>query len=295
MKNKIEYILLSLLFGIAVLLGLAFWLNTVFGFNLFFKGHWDELAKLQAMHTPINTGFYISIGVAILIFVIGLYIIYMPTVKRVTHQKPAQQVIQEKPQTTTYTEKETIKEEPQPKDIQIIPSRPPRLKLPVNMAEIASQQHTNQENLQTNKVAHTESQNPYNPMISEIFSDKGYLVKPNPKISGFSPNLFAIAAQEILWIGAVDQDINKLHTAIKKLQSVFQETLEDIQININAFMLDTMNRYESDATIHIFKSIEELKQFMSEQPPVSNTEDDQESFESYSEYIDTVIQYIQNI
>ena len=64
------------------------------------------------------------------------------------------------------------------------------------------------------------STNPYNQIISEIFSNNGYVVKPNPTIVGFTPNLFAIGNNEVLWIGGVDCDEQKMTSAIEKLQSV---------------------------------------------------------------------------
>ena len=298
MKNKFDRLLLSLLLGTSVLLGLAFWLNTVFGFNLFFKGHWDELAQLQASNIPVSNGFYISIGVAVFIFLLGLYIIYVPVIKQIqkksvpTNQNeytPLPQSSNSKPEqkNDTSTPFEFISN---------TPSRPPRLNLPINMAEIVSEQHHTQSKPSQKSVATGDSsQNPYNPILSQIFSDNGYLIKPNPKFGDFVPNLFAIGPQEVLWIGAVDQDMGKLHQAIEKLQSVFQDTLEDIKININAFMLDTLNQYQSDDIVSVFKSVDDLKQFVSENDVNMNENFDQESFDAYSEYIDTIIQYIKNI
>ena len=297
MKNKLDRILLSFLLGTSVLLGLAFWLNTIFSFNLFFKEHWNELSRLQASHIPISNGFYISIGVAVFIFVFGLYIIYMPIIKKI--QKKQKAVIQPNPILSPQSTNSKSNQKTEDIPIEIIGTvtpRPPRLNLPVNMAEIAAHHHQEQSAPQQKTIQNINySQNPYNQMLSQIFSDNGYLVKPNPTFSGFTPNLFAIGHGEILWIGAVDQDIEKLHKAIEKLQSVFQETLEDIQINIKAFMLDTMGQYQSKDSIYIFKSTDELKNFISENATDANNDSDQESFDAYSEYIDTIIQYIKNI
>lgn len=286
MKNKLEHILLSILLGLSVLLGLSFWLNTIFTFNIFCGTHWDEFAKLQATQTPISTGFYISFVIAILIFVIGLYFIYRSTLKQIL--KPKAQNIPlpatEQPEPETKVPEQPI----------VFDNRPPRLNLPNNMAQIATYNHARiVEQQPTNKQTET---NPYNSIISEIFSNNGYVVKPNPKISWFIPNLFAIGNNEVVWIGGVDCDIEKMMSGIQKLDSVFKETLEDIPININAFIIDTLNRYNSENNdILIFKSVDELKDFIEQHPADDITETDQESFDSYSEYIDTIIQYIKNI
>ena len=96
----------------------------------------------------------------------------------------------------------------------------------------------------------------------------------------------------------MDTDINKLQSAINRLDGIFTDTLEDIKININAFLIDTKNTYQSNDTIFVFKTLEELKTFVTELPPawpkdMSNA--DQENFDAYSEYIDTIIQYVKNM
>ena len=291
MKNKLEYILLSILLGLSVLLGLAFWLNTIYNFNIFYAAHWDELSKLQASHTPISIDFYISFGVAIFIFIVGIYFIYRSTLKDIPNTTTNENTMAAAPSAV-----EQIQTEPQ-KNIET-PSyfnRPPRLNLPNNMAQIAQQKHTSA-NKHPGIRQDTPSESPYNPIISEIFSNNGYIIKQTPNISGFTPNLFAIGNNEVVWVGGVDCDIEKMTKGIERLSSVFQETLEDIQININAFILDTLNRYDSTNTgLLVFKSIDELKAFVNEHPADAIEETDQESFDSYSEYIDTIIKYIKNM
>ena len=291
MKNKLEYILLSILLGLSVLLGLSFWLNTFFNFNIFCATHWDEFAKLQATQTPISIGFYISFAVAISIFIIGMLFIYRSGQRTViTKDKELVPLISEK--LPAQRQDDLIEKKPIEPVVSV--DRPPRLNLPNNMAQIVHQNHASKQEqaLQQN----TPSESPYNPIISEIFSNAGYIVKSNPKMAGFVPNLFAIGNNEIVWIGGVDCDIEKMMAGIQKLDSVFKETLEDIQIHINAFILDTLNRYDSTNTdLLIFKSVDELKAFIEEHTADSIEEFDQESFDSYSEYIDTIIKYIKNV
>ena len=295
MKNKLEHILLSILLGLSVLLGLSFWLNTIYNFNIFCATHWGDFAKLQALHTPISIGFYASFIVAILIFTTGLYFIYRSTMKNTNYQEPIdisqnasiRFVKQTEVSETSKENKSQKKQEPS-----ILYERPPRLNLPTNTAQIAKQKFTEPVQQKTQQV----DTSPYNPIISDIFSANGYVVKPNPKISGFIPNLFAIGNNEILWIGGADCDIEKMMTSIQKLDSVFKETLQDIPININAFILDTLNKYDStNAGILVFKSIDELKSFINEHPADQVSESDKENFDAYSEYIDTIIQYIKNL
>jgi len=289
MKNKLERILLSILLGLSVLLGLSFWLDTIFSFNLFCSAHWDDFAKLQASQTPIATGFYVSFGVAIFIFTAGIFLIYRSAIRHSHTQEQKASSTVTTPVQNTVTEKN---EKNSTNEQSLLISRPPRLNLPKNMAQIAAQKTATK----MEKPKEEKTENPYTPLVLEIFSNAGYTVKPNPKINGFTPTLFAIGNNEIVWIGGIDCDQDKLSNSVEKLQSVFQETLDDIPININAFILDTMNKYDQQtASVLIFHTIDELKEFIAEHPADEVDEDSKESFNSYSEYIDTIIQYIKNL
>lgn len=292
MKQKFDHILLSLLLGLSVLLGTSFWLNTKFGFNIFYAKHWNDLAQMQATHSPIDKTFYISIGVALFIFLVGLIMINFPHSRKKTVQKQTSPL----PQTPIVLEQQNTTPIPNPG----IPlARPPRLNLPTNMAEIAEKQYNAKQNpdvLQQNISTTASNQpNPYNSILSDIFSSNGYLVKTNPTIASLITNLFAIGHDEILWVGGVDCDINKLKDAITKLNSVFSDTLPDIQINVFSFLLDTANRYTQDDNILVFHSTDEIRQYISQIPDKNTDEEDAENFDAYSDYIDTIIQYIKNI
>ena len=292
MRNKFEHFLLSFLLGIAILLGLSFWLNIIYGFNLFSKEHWNELARLQAEQIPVSTGFYVSIVIAVFIFVFGILLLYIiPTIKR-TQKKSSNNFLSTMPMVPGHKEEKkednTVIERQMPK---LNLSQPPKLNLPSNMASVLQQRN------EINQRKTKESVPDYNTILSQIFKAKGFTVKPNPVISKFSPNLFAIAPNEIIWIGAVDTDIDKLQSAINRLEKIFTETLEDIKININAFLVDTKNTQPVSDSIFVFKSLEELKTFVTELPPawpndMSNA--DQENFDAYSEYIDTVLTLLSN-
>ena len=154
MRNKLEHILLSLLLGLSILLGLSFLLNINFGFNIFFKQHWDKLAQLQANHTPINPWFYAYITIAIFLFLIGLVIIYIPAIKR-TKEKPVS-----KPAVTSDSQQKTTEKVSQniPEPVMTpLASRPPRLNLPKNIAEIVTKrQNSPQANHQPNQDYYVE-------------------------------------------------------------------------------------------------------------------------------------------
>ncbi len=317
MRKQIEHILLTILIGMSVLLGLTFWLNTNFGFNLFNSEHWHELASLQASGEPININFYISIGVAIAIFIVCLNIIYRPhfrkiNIESVVIQKPTvPQIGAEKPlllpkstpnlpdktQPDTAPQRQTdtqIESGKVPATPPVMPnvgpiSRPPKLNLPKNMAQIAAAQYAQQAHPQTTQT------DKYDAELAEIFTNNGFLVKKNPKIDGFISNLFAIGANEIVWIGGVNCDIEKMKNAILRLESTFRETLEDITITVNAFLVDTDEKHVNDNRVKIFHNIDELKQYISENHGAPVDENNREDFDAYSEYIDTVLTLLYKI
>ncbi len=296
MRNKFEQILLSVLWGMSVLLGLTFWLNTRFGFNVFLIQHWQDLSVLQATQTPISVGFYLSFCIAIFVFLVGIYIILgthntTKTIKTVTT-------------TTTITTKETLPAQEQvPEQIpyqapapDIRMTRPPKLNLPNNMAQIAANHHVMEQN-QSN-IPSVDNTKMYDVELAEIFTDNAYIVKPDVIISGFKTNLFAIGNNEVVWVGAVNCDLDKFKQKIEKLKNTFKETLEDIPITVYSFVLDTLHKYDSnqqESNLFIFHSIDELKQFISQAQGADVKESDQENFDAYSEYIDKIIKYIKNI
>lgn len=315
MRNKLERILLSILLGISVLLGLSFWLDMMFNFNLFCHNHWVELARLQTSQIPVNRGFYMSISVAVFIFVVGIYMIYRQEIKRIYNTSKTKRTAKKAKNKTlvpkSVPEPEQKQEpEPEQKSEQNTPvvsetpvvsainmARPPRLNLPHNMAQIATnnQNHTKETPTPNTQYTTPAKKKSINPVLSDIFAQNGYLVKENPIISKFSPDLFAIGNNEVAWIGAIDCDMDTMLKSAEKLQSIFESTLEDVAININAFIVDTLNKYQPNDKLLIFKSVDELHEYINQYPADEIPESDKDSFDAYSEYIDTIIQYIKNL
>ena len=281
MKKYFGQILSSILLGTSVLLALSFWLNINFGFNLFYAQHWNELAQLQASHEHINNVFYVSIGIAILVFIVGLCMILKPHNNGITSKNI--NVPQPKPETNAIIE--TNVEHPQQATTinTITLSSPPKLNLPKNTAKLASQ-----------RFAELATQQNYDSLLPEIFTNAGYVIKQNITVNGFTTNLFAIGTGELVWFGAIDCDLDKFKNAVNRLNSIFTETLEDVSINISAFVLDTKGRYNTDNDTLIFHTTDELKEFIASHPNPQLSDLERENFDAYSNYIDTVIQYAKN-
>jgi hypothetical protein len=281
MKKYLGQILSSILLGTSVLLALSFWLNVNFGFNLFYAQHWNELAQLQASHEHINNVFYVSIGIAIFMFVVGLYMIFKPRNNGAT--KKNIDIPQQNPATNTIIEKNVEHAQRDNTRNTITLSSPPKLNLPKNTAKLASQRY-----------AELVAQQDYDSQLSEIFTNAGYVIKPNITVNGFTTNLFAIGTGEKVWFGAIDCEQDKFKSALNRLNSIFTETLEDVPINVSAFILDTKARYNSDNDTLVFHTIDELKEFVATHPNSPLPDLERENFDAYSNYIDTVIQYAKN-
>ena len=292
MNKYLEKFLLSILLCMSVLLGISFWLNVRFGFNIFLIQHWDELAKLQISNTPIDKLFYVSLGIGLFILVFGLYIIFKPKPRNITILKtPLPVTPTQQTQTTQYTQDKTDHFEP--KTFNNL-TQPPRLNLPKNLVNIVAQQHSEQSN-SPKPQPNTPMVTLYDSELSDIFKKANYLVKANLTIKGFTTNVFAIGTGEVVWLGAVDCDIESLKNTVNKLKNIFNETLEDIPITVYAFILDTKQLYDSDDNVLVFHTINELKDFINNKPNLSPDESEQENFNAYSDYIDTIITYAKNI
>lgn len=305
MRNRIDTILLGILWLLASTLGASFWLNTRFGFNIFSAQHWQYLAYLQAAHTPVQTMFYVSIIVSVLIMIFGLYILVRPRLRRIrlprrpvssaAMRAAAQKHISKNaPQAASNPDSSTIeivrgevapKPAPAPQTAPT-PMRPPRLNIPtVNIQPPAP-------------VAQVSAPAPahISDDLRRMFEDAGYVLKPNPQIGNIRTDLFAIGTNENLWMGAVGVKTTDMRVAIDRLAQVFSDTLDDIEININGFVIGAPDAATSEfQDILMFDSAAAVGEYIAAHPNPPVPADDAGNFDAYSAYISTVIDYIGKI
>ena len=108
--------------------------------------------------------------------------------------------------------------------------------------------------------------------------------------------MFAIGTNETLWIGATGVSTTALQNAIDTVNQIFSDTLDDIIINVDGFIISAPDANAPGAPdILTFDNIDALRQYMNEHknPPLG--EDDNENFEAFSAYISTVIDYLGKI
>ncbi len=298
MRNRTNNILIGLLWLLAISLGTSFWFNTQYGFNIFSLQHWQYLAYMQASGQPVKSGFYISFLIIVIIAVLGLYKLLqpknhgsiMPT--RDNLQRPAQpqQSIQPIIQETKPIEVSTPQEPAAPTMPGMV--RPPRLNIPAVTRTTAP----------TPRVPLTATA-PSTPKVDpeqeyadihEIFTSAGYVYKGSPRIKNVQTSVIAIGTDEVLWIGATGVSTPDMQRAIDTLNGVFADTLDDIEININAFIIGATDNVDNSSIMR-FASVDELRAFINEHKNTQPDEDEQENFDAYSGYIGTVVDYIGKI
>lgn len=299
LHEKINSMLLGTLWSLAMVLALDFCLNTIYNFNIFSDAHWQYIAEIQASHTQIATGFYISITVAIVLWISGLYIIFRPRFRKIklshsapeTHETQKIEIKNESPAPVlppviTEQKNEVPPQSTAPKFV-----RPPHLHIQ-SATFTAPKQNT-----QKKEPQKPEQQKPlYTHEIREIFENANYRVI-NPKPIKKTPiSLIALGANETLWIGAVNISHEQMADVMLELKSVFDETLQDIEIDINAFIINPSDNDAVDAILD-FDSLKSLSDTISENPntPESdNNDDDGNSMDAFAGYIETVLTYLGN-
>lgn len=315
MKNKIDNILLISLWLIASTLGVCFWFNSQFGFNIFSHRHWNHLAYLQANQASVKTTFYVSIVFSVVFVIYGLYILAKPRFRKihipqtsaphnVSEPSVASETVAPAPTQNPpvlHTEQNTP--QPQKTDVQISEqnlTRPARLNLPPG-AQRPAPALSIPGTAPVAPVAPVASPVPSAPAsqwpeIAQIFTDTGYIVKDSPRVGSIQTALLAIGLNETLYIGGVNIETTQLQTVIDHLNQVFTDTLEDIYITVNGFVINALDASSPGAPeIMLFDNIDSLRNYMNEHPNPAISDDDAENFDAFSSYISTVLEYLRKM
>ena len=292
MKNKLENILLGLLWILASTLGACFWFNTQYGFNIFSDAHWRHLAYMQATQNPIKTSFYLSITFAIFIIIGGLYMLIRPRFRKINITPSDSKAPVAQPVTNT-SEPDTF-ELSRPKRLNN--GTPPSLSPESQTYRAAPVTGSFTPAPATQTTASVATPAADDPELAQIFQDAGYTVKPSPRISGLQTSIMAIGSGETVWIGASNIETSTLQSAIDVMTQLFMDTLEDIPITVHGFVINAADAASPKApNILTFATKGDLRTFISENPNPPIDEQDLENFEAFSSYISTVIDYLRKI
>ncbi len=253
---------------------------------------------MQAIGQTVRPSFYISLVVLVIIMTIGFYVLLQPRLRRIAlpANAPAPQI------PTPKTPQPVAQPAPQP-TVVIAPSHDPRPattptdgiaqppRLNINMVTSATQPRAQL------AAAKSTQPNPTEQEYTEIrktFESAGFVPKGTPKIKGIKTAIVAIGTNEVLWIGAIGIKTGEMQRAVQTLSDVFSDTLEDIEININAFVI-TQTPESENSDILQFKSIDELRGYISTHPNPPIDPEETENFDAFSGYIGTVIDYVEKI
>ena len=316
MRDKINNILLGTLWLTVASLGLCFWFNNQFGFNIFSASHWKYLGYMQAAQIPVNSTFYISMIIAVFSIIYVLYLLLRPHVRKIpiphrytshsphrdASSKPTNPVANTPP-TAQSTPVASMPQQPQPESTpspnqipEINLTRPPRLNLSVtptlHPTPVAQPVPTTSPTPPVQQKTGTDDW----PQLRQIFESAGYVIKPTPRIGGVQTSLFAIGTNETIWIGAVGIKTSTLQSALDIINQIFADTLDDITINVNGFVLSPLDIDNPESPdILTFDTPSSLDKYMHEHenPPIPS--DDDGNFDAFSSYISTVIEYLDKI
>ena len=302
MKNRVNYILITLLWLLAVTLGASFWFNTKYGFNIFLSQHWQYLAYMQASGQPINYSFYLSLVIVIFITMFGLFLLLQPHHRKIVipvtdlsnTQTQQQNIGYQRPTTvpaTNIVTEQKTETRVAPVSSATAPVRPPRLNIPTVTQRISTPAPMVPLR-SSNRVTNPEQDYAD---IHNVFTSAGFVYKGAPRIKNVQTAVIAIGTDEVLWIGAKDVSLSDMQRAVDTLQGVFTDTLEDLEINVNAFIIGAPQDSENNDDIMIFATVDDLRAYISAHPNTPPSEDEQENFDAYSGYIGTVVDYIGKI
>ena len=289
--ERINYILIGTLWSLAMVLILDFWLNTAYNFNIFSSTHWHFVSQLQAENKPIVTGFYLAIILSITVGILGLYVLYRPRFRKIILNSPKKNDTNiDTPINAHEQKQESNTLSAMQKNNQPIIQRPPHL-------------HIQPHQVQPKQFPKNDTQTPtkqpkqarYTDEIREIFEKNNYKVLTPKTISGVPLSLIALGTNETIWLGACDTSHEKMADMLIALKSVFNETLNGIEIDVNAFIIKPSDDKQIDAILDL-DSLEALDAAISEVPNPQESDADKESgnMDAFTGYIETVITYLGN-
>ncbi len=321
MKKHFEIILLDALWLSATILFANFWFDIRFGFNIFHGAHWHYLAVQQLTHGAILPLFYISIALFIALGVSGLYFISRPRLRKIDLSVNANHEQIQSEKTDPVPSLQPTAQDPNYSPLPPAPvlPRPPRIINPMLSIESAPVTAA-APSAPVLDTRDTDSK------LAEIFKSAGYIVKQPPKIAGMRLNLWAIGMDEVLYMGLTDPhngDITaaeggdskwkgangelftspvwRMSSAMEKVRELFLETLDsEIQINIKAFVVmndakitnrESLNKIWNAFGVEVFDSADNLAESIRQNKNREMQLDEEEDFDAYSDYIETVSNY----
>lgn len=128
--------------------------------------------------------------------------------------------------------------------------------------------------------------------IYDIFTKSGYEICGLIRIDGKHPAVVAAGTDEQVFIATTNVDDETLQRTLKRIELCFADTLEQIPIYMRILTIDGTDSTTNGKIIH-FVSTDTLAEYMSARKNIRpKTDFDKETFDAYTEYISTVIEYL---
>lgn len=267
-----------------VALGLTFWMNTWYGFNVLSAAHWQYLSSLQAMRAHVKIDFYLSLVIGVIIAFVGLYLLVRPRFRKIPMEK----------------------NDPLPDNPDPLPNYGDATnKRPMSPSGLRSgtpQKANNRYNAQPPVIninalgtAKPTAGNPLAREIVKVFKASEYTIKECAKVDNLVTPVLALGYDNTLWIGTSDVSGNDMLGAIQALVTVFDDTLGDTARDIiihGCIINPTDDKNPNPDMISMFKTLEEFQEFMKGHNNTKPDTFDKDLFDAMSTYIDTVCSYI---
>ncbi len=309
MKRFFDKFLWGILWLLSITLVTTLWMNVNYGFDMLSAAHWEYLGTLQAHRSEIKPDFYISLIGALVIALVGLYIIVRPREKQTKIMLPAiaptgtvqtQPVVQQpkpapKPEPTQETESKPEKTfSPRPAPAISLSARP--------MSPMGLRQHTQHQSAPTQpipipklQIQQPKAESKNSSEIKQTLESNEYIIKKCERIGKLQNPVVAIAYDQRLWIIANDTTPDNMVDAIQTLVTVFDDTLGETanDIKITGFIIGpTATNQRNDNLVMTFDNLTDFVKYVEEHKNKKPEDYDAELFEAFSTYIGTVTGYI---
>ena len=262
MTRKFDNFLIGLLWLLSIMLATTFWMNIKYGFNILSAAHWAYLSELQASRTQIKFDFYISLIAALVIGLVGLYILVRPRFRKIPVLQPEMKLAPMEPHTPAVemsnyeSQNQTPPQAPTP---QIMPARPIPPSGLTQRKTTAPQTLTPPPAPVTAPVPNVQQiSNNNNSGIQKIFESDNYVVKPSKKIGRIIAPVVALGYDNTVWICASGTTVDDMRDAIQTIITVFDDTLGDTanDLSVRGCIVDTTEESDNPELILTFRDMD---------------------------------------
>lgn len=129
--------------------------------------------------------------------------------------------------------------------------------------------------------------------IYYMFTGAGYYISDLIRLDGKYPAIVAIGTNEKLFVATLVDDYEILKNVLKRFELCFADTLEGLHISTKVLCVTKREFKHNDENIIRFDNIDSLKKYLTSHANVRpSTQQEQENFDAYAEYISVALEYL---